>query len=100
MGGVAYSGFLVALAILVNHSVTQSEELLTFGIWYIFSVVMLIILRLVGTYIIIPGAKLSEEIARDRNWGAAAVFASLEIALALGLRSFLPDECIDVSVIA
>ncbi len=81
--GIAFGATLVALAILISGQIRRSDSLVELAIWIPISLLVLLGSRWLVDLIILPDARLHEEIARDRNWGVALIEGAAAIGIAL-----------------
>ncbi len=81
--GVAFGLSLVAVGILLSGYLYLYDSLPGFLAWLVISWFVLAVSRYIVDKLILPGALLDEEIARDRNWGAALVEGSIAVGMAL-----------------
>ncbi|MES2475716.1 MAG: DUF350 domain-containing protein [Verrucomicrobiota bacterium] len=81
--GIAFGGTLVALAILISGQIRRSDSLVELAIWIPISLLVLLGSRWLVDLVILPDARLHEEIARDRNWGVALIEGAAAIGIAL-----------------
>lgn len=85
--GISFGATLVALAILISGQIRRSDSLVALAVWIPISLFVLLGSRWLVDLIILPGATLQDEIARDRNWGVSLVEGSAAIGVALLLDS-------------
>lgn len=88
--GVGFSGALIAIALIVMNAiegdfVSWSSNLTTLGIEVAAVFAFLVLVRLFFDKVLLPGAELNQEIARDRNLGAGI----LEFAISVGFAAVL-----------
>jgi uncharacterized membrane protein YjfL (UPF0719 family) len=81
--GVAFSATLVALAILISGQIRRGDSLVALAVWIPVSLAVLLASRWLVDLIILPNARIHDEIARDRNWGVALIEGSAAIGVAL-----------------
>ncbi|MEE2643636.1 MAG: DUF350 domain-containing protein, partial [Myxococcota bacterium] len=89
LAGVLIAVGLTVESAVIGESYTFQEELKLVALYLIVASVCLLVLRLFVDRILMPGAKLSEEIARDRNAGAGLLEATSFIACAELVNYFL-----------
>lgn len=80
--GVSFGATLVAIGVIMSHSIQLSNSLLSFLIWFINGVTLIVISRIVVDKIILPKHKLDDEICKDRNWGVALIEGGTAIIVA------------------
>ena len=88
--GVAFAGTMIALGIILMSGlsgkfISWNENLINFGINIILGIVLLPVFRIFFDKIIIPQSALNQEIANDRNLGAAI----LEMIITVGFATIL-----------
>jgi uncharacterized membrane protein YjfL (UPF0719 family) len=81
--GVAFGATLIALAILISGQIRRDDSLVALAVWIPISLLVLLGSRWLVDLIILPDARIHEEIARDRNWGVALIEGSAAIGIAL-----------------
>lgn len=81
--GIAFGATLVALAILISGQIRRDDSLVTLAVWIPISLLVLLGSRWLVDLIILPNARIHEEIARDRNWGVALIEGATAIGIAL-----------------
>ena len=81
--GVSFGATLVAIGILMSHSIMITNSIPAFFVWFINGMVLIIISRFVVDKIILPRHKLDDEIRRDKNWGVALIEGGAAIIVAL-----------------
>ena len=81
--GISFGATLIALAILISGQIRRSDSLVALAVWIPISLFVLLGSRWLVDLIILPGATLQDEIARDRNWGVSLVEGSAAIGIAL-----------------
>lgn len=86
--GLSFAATLIAMAILFAGQMRRSDSLLVLLVWMPLSMLVLIACRWLVDLIILPGARINQEIARDKNWGVASIEAVAVIGSAL-----LLDAC-------
>lgn len=85
--GVALAGNIVAFSLLLAFYIRTYDSILGLLLWSIISVILLFIVRIIVDKALLPKQQLSEEIAKDRNWGAATIEAITAIGAALIISS-------------
>jgi uncharacterized membrane protein YjfL (UPF0719 family) len=81
--GVAFGATLIALAILISGQIRRDDSLVALAVWIPISLLVLLGSRWLVDLVILPDARIHEEIARDRNWGVALIEGSAAIGIAL-----------------
>lgn len=86
--GVAFGGFLMAVGIVTNASMygvstNFADEIVTIGVLVAIGISLLVLGKFALAKVVLPKTKLSEEIGRDGNAGAAAISSVAFIALAV-----------------
>lgn len=81
--GIAFAATLVALAILISGQIRRGDSLVALAIWIPISLLVLLGSRWLVDLVILPNARLHDEIARDRNWGVALIEGAASIGTAL-----------------
>ena len=81
--GVAYGLTLLAIGVILSHSVSETHSLAAFAIWFINGVVLIILMRFLVDKLILPNCELDDEIAKDQNWGVALLEGGLALITAL-----------------
>ena len=81
--GVAFGATLIALAILISGQIRRGDSLVALAVWIPISLLVLLGSRWLVDLIILPDARLHDEIARDRNWGVALIEGAAAIGIAL-----------------
>ena len=85
--GVSLSGYFISLALIVNHYLYQTYNLLVLLCWVINGIVLMFIFRILIDKAFFIGSDLNKEIAEDNNWGVACIEAALMIALAFTINN-------------
>lgn len=85
--GIAFSGTLLALGIIVNNGVAGDfsnwqSDITTFLISVVVASVFLPLLLIIADRLVIPGKSLRHEIQHDKNLGAGVLEATIAIAYA------------------
>ena len=81
--GVSFGATLVAIGILMSHSIMITNSIPAFFVWFINGMVLIVLSRFIVDKIILPKHKLDDEICRDRNWGVALIEGGTAIIIAL-----------------
>ncbi|HEX8372553.1 MAG TPA: DUF350 domain-containing protein [Chthoniobacterales bacterium] len=81
--GIAFGATLIALAILISGQIRRDDSLVALAVWIPISLLVLLGSRWLVDLIILPNARIDEEIARDRNWGVAIIEGAAAIGIAL-----------------
>lgn len=94
--GVCYAGAIIGVANIVRHAISGdftswSESLLTFASYFVLGIILLPLIRLYTDKVLLPGAKLTDEIVNQEkpNLGAAFIAAFSYIG-----SSFLITWCL------
>ena len=88
--GVSFGLTLVAVGIILSHSVSSSMSLPAFFAWFLNGVALILVSRILVDKLLLPKHKLSDEIATDQNWGVALVEGGSAVMVAFLLNaSFL-----------
>ena len=85
--GLAFGATLVALAILISGQIRRGDSLVALAVWIPISLLVLLGSRWLVDLIILPNARLGNEITRDRNWGVALIEGAAAIGVALLLNA-------------
>jgi len=85
--GVSFGTTLVAIGILLSHSIDQTYSIAAFGIWFINGLSLIIAGRFLADKFILPNHKLDAEIQQDQNWGVALIEGGSAIVIALLLNA-------------
>ena len=85
--GVSLSGYFISLAMIVNHYLYQTYNLLVLLCWVINGIVLMLVFRILIDKAFFIGSNLNKEIAEDNNWGVACIEAALMIALAFTINN-------------
>jgi len=83
--GAALGGNLVGFGILLAFYVRSDVGLLGLFLWGCVSAIVLAVARKLVDWLMLPYAKVDEEISVDRNWGAGLIEAVVAIGVALVL---------------
>lgn len=81
--GVAYGLTLIAIGIILSHSISQTHSLVALIVWFVNGVILLMLSRLAVDKLLLSGHSLDDEITIDRNWGVALLEGGLAIIIAL-----------------
>lgn len=81
--GLAFGATLVALAILISGQIRRDDSLVALAVWIPLALLVLLGSRWLVDLVILPQARLHDEIARDRNWGVALIEGTAAIGIAL-----------------
>jgi uncharacterized membrane protein YjfL (UPF0719 family) len=84
--GISFGASLLAVGVLISSYLVRYDSVLGLALWIVISGFLLLVSRYLLDKWVLPGSVLDEEIARDRNWGAAMVEggAALAVAFLLG----------------
>ena len=80
--GVSYGLTLTSLGIILSYTISRTQSIAAFGIWFINGVILLILSRWLLDKIILPGHRLDREISQDRNWGVALLEGAVAMTVA------------------
>ncbi len=81
--GVSFGATLIAIGIIMSHSIQLTNSLLSFLIWFVNGLTLIVISRIIVDKIILPKHKLDDEICKDNNWGVALIEGGSAIIIAL-----------------
>ena len=81
--GVAFGLSMVAVGILLADYIAAYDSLPGLIFWIPLSFFFLVTGRYIADKMLLPGARLDEEISQDRNWGAALIEGAVAIVIAL-----------------
>ncbi len=86
--GLGLGGILIALGIILKGSIegpftTWSNDIISFGMYAIYGIIMLLIFRIIIDKILLPTTKLAVEITEDKNVAALLVAESAIIVVAI-----------------
>ena len=81
--GIAFGATLIALAILISGQIRRGDSLVALAVWIPISLLVLLGSRWLVDLVILPDARLRDEISRDRNWGVALIEGAAAIGVAL-----------------
>jgi len=81
--GLAFGATLIGLAILISGQIRRDDSLVALAVWIPISLFVLLGSRWLVDLIVLPDARIHEEIARDRNWGVALIEGAAAIGVAL-----------------
>ena len=81
--GLAFGATLIALAILISGQIRRDDSLVALAVWIPISLLVLLGSRWLVDLVILPNARIHDEIARDRNWGVALIEGAAAIGIAL-----------------
>ena len=81
--GIAFGATLIALAILISGQIRRGDSLVALAVWIPVALLVLLGSRWLVDLVILPDARLHDEIARDRNWGVALIEGAAAIGIAL-----------------
>lgn len=85
--GVSFGATLVAIGIIMSHSIEITDSIPSFIVWFVNGVILIIASRYIIDKVILPKHKLDEEISQDRNWGVSLIEGGAAIIIALILNS-------------
>ncbi|MCK5310911.1 MAG: DUF350 domain-containing protein, partial [Desulfobacteraceae bacterium] len=86
--GIGLGGILVALGIILRASIEGPSigwgiDIVNFGIYALYGIIMLLVFRAVIDKILLPTTKIAVEITEDKNVAALLVAESAIIAIAI-----------------
>lgn len=81
--GVSVGMSMVAMALLLAGYIGHSSSLPGAAVWFVICVLLLAATRYLVDKLILPGPLLDEEVAQDRNWGAALIEGCSAILVAV-----------------
>lgn len=91
---VANAGALIASALLASAPTTKTSELLTFVSYFaISSAFAHVSSHFMTRKLIFGNRSTDDEVAKDQNWGAAALEAIITIGTAYAYSALLPELC-------
>ncbi len=85
--GIAYSGDIIAIAIILSAPFSVTHSLVFFFAWIILGTALLIALRFILDKLILPSRELNLEIKEDQNWGIALFEAGFSLLYAILLTT-------------
>ena len=86
--GIALAGNLIAIALVIfkavfGEFVGWTESLVGFAVFAVIGFVLLYVVRIIVDFALLPGTKVSDELAVDRNHGVAFIESGVVISAAL-----------------
>lgn len=81
--GIAFGATLIGLAILISGQIRRDDSLVALAVWIPISLFVLLGSRWLVDLVVLPDARIHDEIARDRNWGVALIEGAAAIGVAL-----------------
>ncbi len=81
--GVSAGLTLIAIGIIMSHSIIISNSIPAFIVWFINGSFLILLSRFIVDKLILPKHRLDDEIAEDRNWGAALIEGGSAVIVAL-----------------
>lgn len=81
--GVGFGMSLIAIGIMLSGYVMKYDSIAGFGLWLVFSIIVLISCRVLIDKVVLPGGLLDDEIVKDKNWGAALIEGGVAIVFAM-----------------
>jgi uncharacterized membrane protein YjfL (UPF0719 family) len=86
--GIALAGHLIAIALVIfkavfGEFVGWTESLVGFAVFAVIGFVLLYVVRIIVDFALLPGTKVSDELAVDRNHGVAFIESGVVISAAL-----------------
>lgn len=85
--GIAFGMTLIAMALLVAGQIRRSDSLPAIAVWIVIATFVLLACRWLVDLVILPKARLHDEIAGDKNWGVAFLEGISAIGIALLLNA-------------
>jgi len=90
---VAVGGQVLSNAVIVSYAIYIDTSLVLVGTAFGIGIVVNYLSRKFADCCLLPGAELVDEVEKDKNWGAALVAASAQIAAALMIMSLPATLC-------
>jgi uncharacterized membrane protein YjfL (UPF0719 family) len=87
----------LSMAIIIFSSVYLSTSLAIFGFSIAVAGLAAVLARLMADHLILPKSPIANEISKDRNWGAAMVCGSAQIASSMMIMALPASSCDDLS---
>lgn len=86
--GIAMAGNLIAISLVIfkavfGEFVGWTESLVTFVVFAVIGFVLLYVVRIIVDFALLPGTKVADELAVDRNHGVAFIQSGVVISAAL-----------------
>eukprot|EP00742_Colponemidia_sp_Colp-10_P024842 GILJ01029924.1.p1 GENE.GILJ01029924.1~~GILJ01029924.1.p1 ORF type:complete len:314 (-),score=54.68 GILJ01029924.1:69-902(-) len=97
---VANGGAMIASALIASAPTTKTSELLTFVVYFIIGSVFVHFSARQLTRFFFGNRSTDDEVAKDGNWGAASLEASIAIGAAYAYSALLPELCSVTAVAA
>lgn len=85
--GASFGLSLIAVGIILSKTVTYTQSLPAFGVWFVTGMALILISRILVDKMLLPSHHLKEEIAKDQNWGVALVEGGSAVIVALLLNA-------------
>ena len=85
--GVSFGMTLIAVGAILANPVHYTASIPAFFAWFITGAALIILTRFLVDKMLLPGHKLSDEIASDANWGVALVEGSTAVMVAFLLNA-------------
>ena len=84
--GLGFGLTLIAIGMLLSSFILKYSSIIGLIVWFLIAAVLMPLCRFLTDKLILPHAKLNDEISRDQNWGAALIegISAITIALILG----------------
>lgn len=92
--GIALAGMLIAIGIILRASiagpsVNWTVDLISFGLYTVYGIVLLLIFKMAIDRFLLPHTKIAVEVERDRNIAALALTEAAVIAVAIVISSVM-----------
>ena len=68
---------------LLSSFILKHESLIGLIVWFLIAAILMPLCRFCTDRLLLPHAKLNDEISQDRNWGAALIEGTSAITIAL-----------------
>ena len=86
--GIALAGNLVAIALVIfkavfGEFVGWTESIVSFAVFAVIGFVLLYVVRIIVDFALLPGTRVADELAVDRNTGVAFIESGVVISVAL-----------------
>lgn len=87
--GLSFGGAIIGISISISGYIMNYNSIFGLFVWFIISSIILFIGRFLIDRLILPSAKIKDEIVIDQNWGVSAIEAIGFIGLALVMNALL-----------
>jgi uncharacterized membrane protein YjfL (UPF0719 family) len=91
--GAVLGAQLIGTTLVVTAAVSKSGSVVTFVVWCVTGLLVLVLLQLIANRFLLPRERLFEEVTARGNWGAGALYGGLTIVHAVIVNTFLPASC-------